>query len=87
MLYDEPRDIGEILNRQYQSAFSTPIDVPDWRSIEPTTDYSLTNLEFGESEIDESIGKLSATSAAGRDDIPAIVLKKCPVLIKPTTKM
>ena len=84
VLYGDPKDIAEILSDQYQSAFSSPATN---LSIASIPDDGLSDVEFGEEDVVESIKNLSATSAAGPDDIPAVLFKKCPALITPITGM
>ena len=78
-LVASPKLMSEILSSQYASAFSTPssppVSFPDDDAT--STPHRIENVTFDESEIVAAINTLSATSAAGPDGFPAILLKRC----------
>ena len=72
--------MAEILSQQYQSVFSQPkypdTDANDLFPDEEGEDL-LSNIEADDKDFEDAIDELSATSAAGPDGIPAILLKYC----------
>ena len=84
-----PEKMAEILKRQYDAVFSVPLE-----SMMESTDifdknYNvegpvLSDISFDPVDIEEAIDELSANSAAGPDQFPAVLLKQCKkVLCKP----
>ena len=84
-----PEKMAEILKRQYDAVFSVPLE-----SMMESTDifdknYNvegpvLSDISFDPVDIEEAIDELSANSAAGPDQFPAVLLKQCKkVLSKP----
>ena len=74
--------MSEILKRQYDAVFSVPLssmmtasDIFDQNVA--TEDSSLTDIIFEPSDIEEAINELSQNSAAGPDQFPAFLLKRC----------
>ena len=88
----DSHEISNILRKQYESVFSTPLQeknincaVDLFMSPEQANqDQQLHNITISITDITEAIVTLSNNSAAGPDEIPAIFLKKCAgVLAKP----
>ena len=78
----DSKQMAEILNKQYNSAFSTPradkkIDNPISFFNEVVTEQYMTDIRFNNDDIKAAINKLSPHSSAGPDGFPAILLKKC----------
>ena len=84
-----PSKMAEILKRQYDTVFSVPLEP----MMQSTDIFDLTDnieqpvlpdISFEPVDIEEAIDELSANSAAGPDQFPAILLKQCKkVLSKP----
>ena len=84
-----PSKMAEILKRQYDAVFSVPLEP----MMQSTVIFDLTDnieqpvlpdISFEPVDIEEAIDELSANSAAGPDQFPAILLKQCKkVLSKP----
>ena len=77
-----PASMADLLSRQYKSVFTEPIEpMHESRNIFPDecTEQApqLKDINFDEADIEEAIQELSATSAAGPDSFPALMLKKC----------
>jgi len=78
----EPRDIAETLNKQYQSAFSTPStshrveNVSNFFTVD-SHEQQFHELNFSPENILEAIKTIPSNSAAGPDNFPAILLKTC----------
>ena len=88
MLFDEnnnicsnPKDIANILQRQFTSVFSDPskTDIPSALFDSPAIDHQFNDemLEFTISDIIEAIQDIKPNAAAGPDEIPVCLLKKC----------
>ena len=77
----EPKEMAEILSKQYSSVFSTPRheNTAEDRLFpeENPTQPSLSNIIFTDSELEEAMKELSDNAAAGPDGFPAILLKRC----------
>ena len=81
--------MAEMLKTQYDTVFSTPLQ-PMMASSDIFNETSnsdipiLSDIYFAPVDIEEAIDELSANSAAGPDQFPAILLKQCKkVLGKP----
>ncbi|KAK3881150.1 hypothetical protein Pcinc_014398 [Petrolisthes cinctipes] len=80
---DKIEDICEVLKQQYQGVFSTPkqeykISKPDTFFSFNVTNYpSLTTFDITTKDILDAAADLRLNSAAGLDEFPAIVLKRC----------
>ncbi|KAK3881506.1 hypothetical protein Pcinc_014051 [Petrolisthes cinctipes] len=80
---DKIEDICEVLKQQYQGVFSTPkqeykISKPDTFFSFNVTNYpSLTTFDITTKDILDAAADLRPNSAAGPDEFPAIVLKRC----------
>ena len=77
-----PEKMASMLSAQYNSVFSTPkkpLENPCTMFPEendPTGNF-ISNVEFSPGDLENAIGKISATAAAGPDRFPAILLKQC----------
>lgn len=69
-------EMAEILADQYMSVFSIPLLVANSISAENRT-LSFTSCPFDKEDIELAIDELSMTAAAGPDEFPAVLLKKC----------
>ena len=81
-LITSPKKMAEILKNQYDAVFSVPLEPMLAQSdIFSTNDTSegplLTDISFEPADIEDAIDELSASSAAGPDQFPALLLKQC----------
>ena len=79
LIYDSSQ-ISEVLNKQYESVFSRTkyTEEKEWQPMTPSiTDSELTDIKFTTDDIQRSISAIRTYAAAGPDQIPAVVLKKC----------
>lgn len=85
----DPHEICQSLLHQYESVFSKPIEekiincpvnyfLP---SNQENQDQKLCNISINTIDIIEAIKTLSNNSAAGPDQLPAIFLRKCAVVV------
>ena len=77
-LVGNSKEMAEILSEQYKKVFSTPIDpstLPNNDGQSPTS--SISDIQFTESDIEDSINELKISSAAGPDGFPSALLKNC----------
>ena len=80
---NEPREIAEVLKMQYEQVFSTPtneniIDTPsNFFTQESETESSIVDINITEKCIEEAIKDIANNAAAGPDQFPAILLRKC----------
>ena len=77
-LITEPKQIADALNDQYKSVFTrreqaNELNVPNERDNVDTID----DIDLKQTDIEQAIAGISMYAAAGPDDIPAILLKKC----------
>ena len=81
VLVSGPKKMAEMLSQQYQSVFSQPkhpstpphqLFPDEEESISTLQDFDLTPKD-----LEDAMGDLSSSSAAGPDGIPAILLKMC----------
>ena len=77
-----PLKISEVLRRQYEGVFSTPLEpmVPSDEIFELVNNRegpALSDISFEPVDIEEAIDELSPNSSAGPDQFPAILLKQC----------
>ena len=77
-----PAKMAEMLKTQYDTVFSTPLQ-PMMASTDIFNETSnsdipiLSDIYLAPVDIEEAIDELSANSAAGPDQFPAILLKQC----------
>ena len=78
----QPEDQVDMLKKQYESVFSSPIEAK--KVMDPTTFFQsneaeeqLDNAVFDRNDIVDALDKFSSNSAPGPDGIPSILLKKC----------
>jgi len=69
------KEMADILQNQYKSAFSTPLQ--NYRTFPSRCNNTLQDVDFDETDIVEAISTISPNSAPGPDGFPAILLKKC----------
>ena len=78
-LITEDAGIAKALKLQYEKAFSSPIS--DKVIQDPNTFFEgvngLSDFEFTAKDVEEAIATIPTNSAAGPDEFPAILLKKC----------
>lgn len=79
-LVADPKQMADILRHQYESAFSKPRR--EYSEITSTlrhqdADIEITNIVFTARDIENVITGLRTCSAAGPDQIPAVLLKNC----------
>ena len=84
-LQSDPVTMANILQKQYQTAFSDPTRVnPDNMTLhvdEPQV--ILDDLTFTIEDIHTAIGELRTSSAPGPDKFPAVILKECKDALSP----
>jgi hypothetical protein len=76
----ELQDMCQLLSNQYNSVFSTPRSMlsPICNNEEDTNQQNiLSDFSFGEIDFQEACKELKPNSAAGPDEVPAIILNKC----------
>ena len=75
------KDMADILSDQYRSVFSRPRyennDPDELFPDRPMSSSSLSNIVFTKEELLDAIKEVSANSASGPDEFPAILLKQC----------
>ena len=81
--------MAELLRKQYEEVFSVPEIQKEITNAEHhfrnnNETQSLVDVSFDERDIIEAIKDISINSAAGPDEIPAILLKKCKETIAKT---
>ena len=85
VVISDKRIIAQVLREQYDSVYSKPDEnclIDDPVTLFSTTNSespSLTNIDFERQDLVTSIMQISNKSAAGPDNFPAILLKKCSV--------
>ena len=77
-IIDDDKQMSEMLSKQYCSVFSTPVEEvsTELNNVNVEVD-ELTDLQITQHDIRCAIDELKVNSAAGPDEIPAILLKKC----------
>ena len=97
LLTDNKTEMCTILLDQFNSVFSTP--KPDMIISDPVSFFScqsipigaelnyLSDIEFSESIIVESIKELSSNSAGGSDGFPSSLLINCSGILAPALKV
>ena len=76
-MIESPREMGQILQDQFVSVFSTPkFTQTILQNITPSNP-ALCDIELKVEDIEEAINKLSKDSAPGPDGIPSVLLKEC----------
>ena len=71
----EPKEMANILSKQYKSAFSTPMPNPPIPNPDQLT--CISDISFTQEQMMKAIDEVSSNSAPGPDRFPAILLKKC----------
>ena len=74
--YSGPKKMAEILNKQYEGAFSKPLE--DYSNVTFTQEIceELNDLAFTKEDIKEAVKAMSGNSAPGPDGISAFLLKE-----------
>ena len=75
VLVTNNKEMANVLQKQYQSAFSQPLDT--YHTYPSKCANTLEDLDFDETDIVEAINSISQNSSPGPDGFPAILLKKC----------
>ena len=65
--------MADILQEQYKSVFSTPLET--YETLQRKTNTVLEDIDFNESDVIEAISSISTNAAPGPDGFPAILLK------------
>ena len=77
----DPLAMANLLAEQYSSAFSSPKysaeENEEILQLNDETGESLGDIEITEEDVTEAIKTMSENSAAGSDEVPAILLKRC----------
>ena len=77
-LYDDPKIMANLLQKQYKSVFSNPETDTDLNNENhPENDSSLEDIEFTEEHIVKAINLIPNHSAGGPDKFPACIFKEC----------
>ena len=78
-LTNNPSEMADILQKQYQSVFSNPAKqekkLPD--STDSSSKSSIADIEFSQEDIQNAIDEIDRDAATTENDIPALVLKEC----------
>lgn len=75
-LVNNPKLIVRALNEQYNSVFSKPMT--EYRvTQENSVTCQLEDICFNQTDIETALSEVKMDSAAGPDQVPAILLKKC----------
>ena len=80
-IVDDPQSMSEILRQQYENVFAEPDvskQINDPKLLfSQSSPLDITDIEISENLITNAIKTLKKHSAAGPDEFPAILLKKC----------
>ena len=77
-IIDDNKRMSEMLSTQYSSVFSTPTEeLPSELNNVIEVQPHITDVQITKQEIIQAIDELKVNSAAGPDEIPAVLLKKC----------
>ena len=78
-LVDDTQHMSELLQEQFVKVFSTPrLSEPEvQRLLQDGNDGRFKDIQITESDISESIRKMSSNAGPGPDGIPSVLLKKC----------
>ena len=83
-LQSDPTTMANILQKQYQTAFSDPSKVdPTNITLDREPMVLLDDIIFTVADVHEAIDKLQTSSAPGPDKFPAIILKECKEALAP----
>ena len=80
MAVTDPRELAQMLNRQYVSVFTRSEDEPE--ETEGNIEVRLEDINITQEKIAEAIDNLNEQSASGPDGIPARVIKELKEEIK-----
>jgi hypothetical protein len=77
----DPKEMCKLLKLQYENVFSKPKHIINIQGSEedlvPPNFNSLNDINFEENDLEMACKELKLNSAAGPDEIPAIMLQKC----------
>ena len=76
-LYEDPAEMANILQKQYQRVFSNPKAETNIHIDEDEQPNTLEDIEFTENDIIAAINLIPPQSAGGPDKFPACILKEC----------
>ena len=78
-LVTDMKTIADMLQCQFRSVFSSPIDVSNYNSLvnKPTIIYPLSELIITNADVIKAIDEIKTTSSCSKQDIPARVFKEC----------
>ena len=77
-MIEDAKEKANILKLQYESVFNVPVHGTAAYDVDNDPDAEgFADVEFTEADIIKAVGKISSSSAAGPDGVPAILLKKC----------
>ncbi len=83
-LESDPATMANILQRQYQTAFSDPSRVdPDSITLNREPTAILDDLSLCVEDVHKAIDELQSSSAPGPDKFPASILKECKTSLSP----
>ena len=75
---DDPKDMADILQKQFISVFSNPQNVQMNKiSNESVTDSIIDNIYFSEEDLSKAIDEINENSGSGGKGFPALLLKSC----------
>ena len=86
ILCSDPTEMSNILQKQYQKAFSDPtsgVKKPASDPADPASEINLSDIIFTEKDIITAIEEIPLHSAPGPDKIPSKFLKECKNQIAP----
>ena len=70
--------MGDILQRHFESVYSTPTEAKDIEDILKTTaPRCLEDIDFSHDDVREAILSISPKASAGLDGVPAVLLRNC----------
>ena len=70
-------EMANILRTQYESVFTDPKGSSVYTEEASNAEAHISDMEFTESDLIESIDELSQTSSSGPDGVPAVFMKRC----------
>ena len=77
-LEHDPKTMADMLQKQYSSVFSDPqSEKKKAPNLNPVFHSTISEINITPKEVVKAIDEISADSACGENDIPALILKKC----------
>ena len=89
-LRSDPMDMANILQRQYQTAFSDPHNGKgdSFEEKPPITEEKLLDVKVTPADVIDAIAELNRSSAPGPDKFPSVILAECKeILADPISRM